>query len=79
MKIVSWRIYPTHAHTPGIPISPPVAGIGDGDNSLSMRWVKLDSTDSMNRVDGAEGQVLRCIWLDPRQGGLTAVPCTPIW
>lgn len=22
MKIVSWRIYPTHAHTPGIPISP---------------------------------------------------------
>jgi hypothetical protein len=32
-----------------------VAGIGDGDNSLSMRWVKLGSTGCMNHADGAGG------------------------
>lgn len=30
-----------------------VAGIGDPDNSLSMRWVKLGSTGCMNHADGA--------------------------
>lgn len=34
---------------------PPVAVVGDGDNSLSMRWVKLGSTGSMNHADGAGG------------------------
>jgi hypothetical protein len=29
-----------------------VAGIGDGDNSLSMRWVKFGSRGSMNHVAG---------------------------
>lgn len=32
-----------------------VAFIGDGDNSLSMRWVKFGSRDSMNHADGAGG------------------------
>lgn len=32
-----------------------VAGIGDSDNSLSMRWVKLGSTGCMNHADGAGG------------------------
>jgi hypothetical protein len=30
-----------------------VAGVGDGDNSLSMRWVKLGSTGRINHADGA--------------------------
>lgn len=29
--------------------------IGDADNSLSMRWVKLGSTGCMNHADGAGG------------------------
>lgn len=29
-----------------------VAGVGDGDNSLSMRWVKLGSTGCMNHAGG---------------------------
>ncbi|WP_437436133.1 hypothetical protein, partial [Mycoplasmopsis synoviae] len=28
---------------------------GDGENSLSMRWVKLGSTGCMNHADGAGG------------------------
>lgn len=34
---------------------PPVADVGDGDNSLSMRWVKLGSCSSMNHAAGAGG------------------------
>ena len=30
-----------------------VTGVGDGDNSLRMRWVKLGSTGCMNHADGA--------------------------
>jgi hypothetical protein len=30
-----------------------VAVVGDGDNSLSMRWVKLGSTGCMNHADVA--------------------------
>jgi hypothetical protein len=32
-----------------------IAGIGDGDNSLSSRWVKFASRDSMNHAAGAGG------------------------
>jgi len=32
-----------------------VAGVGDGDNSLSMRWVKLGSTGCMNHAGAAGG------------------------
>jgi hypothetical protein len=32
-----------------------IAAIGDSDNSLSMRWVKLGSRGSMNQADGAGG------------------------
>ncbi|MNP68486.1 hypothetical protein D3C76_1644500 [compost metagenome] len=32
-----------------------VAFIGDGDNSLSMRWVKLGANSSMNHASGAGG------------------------
>lgn len=48
-------------HLPDIRLARPqrnqslVAGIGDGDNSLSMRWVKLGSLGSMNHADGAGG------------------------
>ncbi len=34
---------------------PPVAFVGDGDNSLSMRWVKLGVYGSMNHTSGAGG------------------------
>ena len=48
-------------HSPDVRLARPqrdqslVAGIGDGDNSLSMRWVKLGSTGCMNHADGAGG------------------------
>jgi hypothetical protein len=29
-----------------------VAGVGDGDNSLSMRWVKSGARSSMNHAAG---------------------------
>lgn len=32
-----------------------VTGIGDGDNSLSMRWVKFGSTGCMNHAGGNGG------------------------
>jgi hypothetical protein len=32
-----------------------VAVVGDADNSLSMRWVKLGSMGCMNHADGAGG------------------------
>lgn len=34
---------------------PPVAVVGDGDNSLSMRWVKLGAYGSMYQASGAGG------------------------
>ena len=48
-------------HSPDISLARPqrdqslVAVVGDGDNSLSMRWVKLGSRGSMNHADGAGG------------------------
>lgn len=48
-------------HLPDIRLARPqrdqslVAGIGDSDNSLSMRWGKLGSTGCMNHAAGAGG------------------------
>lgn len=48
-------------HLPDIRLARPkrdhgvIPVVGDGDNSLSMRWVKLGSTGCMNHADGARG------------------------
>nr|WP_176393461.1 hypothetical protein [Pseudomonas putida] len=33
----------------------PITGVGDADNSLSMRWVKSGANGSMNHASGAGG------------------------
>ena len=43
-----------------------VAGIGDSDNSLSMRWVKLGSCGAMNHAAGGGGG-----WHCTAAGGLS--------
>jgi hypothetical protein len=46
-------------HSPDIRLARPqrnhgvIPVVGDGDNSLNMRWVKLGSTGCMNHADGA--------------------------
>ncbi|KTB68137.1 hypothetical protein AO066_00845 [Pseudomonas fluorescens] len=49
-----------------------VASIGDTDNSLSMRWVKLGSTSFMNHVDGAVGGQTCCSHVEATAWGLAS-------